>query len=122
MKTPLRSFFHQGGSGQLVASLQFTGEGERGAPYLKIVPFALEAHVDVYSPVPTRFRPTHKVLLVEQLLDGGCDIAGRLEVVFVGRVEVDSQLIGVGQIIGTGIPGIQVNAVHLRHPDHVCLV
>ena len=38
------------------------------------------------------------------------------------RVEIDSELIRVDQIIRPGIPGVQIETVHLCHPDDVTLV
>ncbi len=72
--------------------------------------------------VAGRLRPADEPNLLEQFLDGEGNVAGRFEVVAFGRVEVDPQLVGMVEVVGAGVPGVEIDAVLLGHPDDVAVV
>ena len=67
-------------------------------------------------------RPADETELVEEVPDREGDFTRCLEVVLVGGVQIDAKLVRMREIVGPGVPGIEVEAVHLRHPDDVALV
>ncbi len=103
-------------------AFDFASECQAGPTDLIKVPCSLEPDVDVNAAVARRLRPAGEPQLIEKFVDGCSDVPGCLEVVAVGGVEIDAQLVGVGEIIRPGIPRVQVDAVHLRHPHDVPLV
>ena len=60
--------------------------------------------------------------VVEQFFDRHRNLAGGFEVVSLGWIEIDAKLIRMSEVVGASVPRVQIEAVHLGHPDDVALV
>ena len=92
---------------------------ERRAPHLVESPARLEAHVDVDAARARRLRPAAQSVLVEHVSHDERDVAH----VFPGRaragVEVDAQLVGMIEVVGTHGVRVQVDAAEVDDPEEL---
>ena len=93
-----------------------TRQGQRRPSHLRVRPARLDAHVDVDAPGTGRLGPAHQPDRLE------CFLRHQRHRAHVGpgharhRVEIDTQLVGVIDVLGTHGVRIEVQTTEVGHP------